>query len=196
MTELKSPPEEFRPMQGKDAFQAIAGLLFLVLNVTGVFWALLVKKPGTAGTRAYLLDAAGGFVLLLALSQNHWFPDCYAFQLALMLMSIRFLWHFFASLNSKTHIHTRCIGVSRFPGKGHTKLAWELLVGMGVGFGFILLGMEPFGLFILASAACASFKEGLIEQRDTWRSIQIADAMSEQEYAMQNYERWKRGERG
>lgn len=191
MTQLNSPPDDIRPPDGTALFQALAGLALYAINFVGVFWALLVKKPGTVGSRAYTTDFFGGFLLIVALSNNDWYPDKYLFFAAMVLMALKLVQHRYATSKRKEHVHTRCIGQSRFPGKGHTPLAWEVIVGGLVAIICFLVGLIPFGTYIGLSAICASLNEGLIEERDRQRAIQMADAMLEQEYAMENFRRWQ-----
>ena len=78
MTDSNQSQETFG--DGKQLFQFFCALILWAIYFTGAFWALLVKKPATVGTRAYWIDASGGFALILALSQNSWYPDKHWFS--------------------------------------------------------------------------------------------------------------------
>ncbi|MEM9411466.1 MAG: hypothetical protein AAGA30_10150 [Planctomycetota bacterium] len=192
MTELNQPPKETQIGDGRMLFQFISGLILWAIHFTGAFWALIVKKPTTVGTRAYWIDASGNFVMLIALSQNSWYPDKYLFLFSALILCLLFWWHFFSTLRAPGHIHTQCIGGSRFGGSGHTPQMIELMLGFFVGIFFCLFEMVPYGFFIIASAFASSFKEGIIQTRDDFRSVQMADALAEQEYLMNNYNDWKK----
>lgn len=192
---MQQPPDPYQHPKITDIFQNIVWLFMLAVYFAGVFWALLVKKPGTVGTRAYMLDMSGGFVLLLALSQGTRHGDKLLFTSSLVLLALMYLWHLHCTLRSKVHVHTKCVGHSRFPGDGQ-KPAWlEICSGVVVAIAFGVCGFQPFGTFIFISA-CANFaRDAMIQERDRQRSVQMEDAMWEQQYMMRNYNAWKRGQR-
>ena len=179
MNSSNPPPDQFEPWTGQDLFQFTAGIFLYFIHFVGVFWALIVRKPGTTGSRAYVPDALGGFVLLLALSQNGWEPDRYLFTACLIAFPILFFWHWNRAVNSPKHIHTQCIGASRFRGEGDNPYLLEWVSGLVPGLLFVAAGMAPFGFFIAASASCVFIRQGMIKERDRLRAVQMADAMLE-----------------
>ena len=193
---MQQPPQPYEHPKATDILQSLSWVFLMAVYATGVFWALLVKKLGTVGTRAYFLDFSGGFLLLLALSQNPWPYDQFFFVSSLILLVIMLLWHMQATLNSPVHVHTKCIGHSRFLGKGKRPETMELVTGLLVAGLFVLFGLVPYGFFIFASASANFIRDGMIQERDRLRSVQMADAMWEQEYMMNNFDQWKRGSHG
>jgi hypothetical protein len=193
---MQHPPDEFKPVKATDMFQWALWMFLIAVYSLGVFWALIVKKPGTVGTRAYWMDFGGGFLLILALSRNSWPYHPLMFQASLVLLVVMFFWHFHCTMRSKTHVHTKCVGHSRFPGRGNMPHTLELLTGLALGAAIAIGGFVPYGLFIGFSALANSTRDGLIQERDRLRSVQMADAMWEQEYMMNNFNNWKRGQRG
>ena len=198
---MQQPPHIERPPDAKQTFNIIGVCLIQIMCIVATFWALIVKKPGTAGTRHYWQEAGWSFILLLALSQNSWYPDQYFFVASIFILSFNFWWHYLASAkhvrNGTRRIHTQYIGDSRFKGKEKWwRQFQEAATGLLVAMVFVLIGAYPYAFFLIATTLCCANKEMAIEERDRLRSIQIDDAMMEQEYIMDNYERWRNQRHG
>ena len=189
---MQHPPDNYEAPKITDMLQSLSWIFLMAVYSLGVFWALLVKKPGTVGTRAYLLDFCGGFFLLLALSQNSWPYDQVFFVGSLILLVIMLLWHMQSTVQKQEHVHTKCIGHSRFRGEGSRPETLELLTGFGVAAAFAVCGLFPYAFFIIASASANFLRDALIEERDRLKATQWADAEWEMQYHQNNYENWKR----
>ena len=193
---MQHPPDNYEHPKATDMLQSLSWIFLMAVYAAGVFWALIVKKPGTVGTRAYLLDFSGGFFLILALSQNSWPHSQTLFQCSLIFLVVIFLWHIYCTMKNPIHVHAKCVGQSRFPGKGKQPEGWELFTGVFLGTVVAAVGLVPFGLFIFVSACANGTRDAMIQERDRLRSVQMGDAMWEQEYTMNNFEKWKRGRHG
>ena len=190
-TDSFQPPGGQEPFgDAKSLFQFLSGLFLIAVHVLGVFWAMLSKLPGTVGTREYWFDMLCGVTLLTALSQNSWYPDRYLFQGSIVLLIVLYFRHLFTTLYGKKHVHTKCIGTSRF-GTGDDGKLWEAVVGVATGISICLAGCQPYGLFVIASAVANTIKVAMVDERDRHRSVQMADAMAEQEYMMEHYEKFQ-----
>ncbi len=189
--ETFQPPEQQPSPNAKQAFSFLAGILMIAVYTLGVFWAMLVKKPGTVGTRAYSFDLLCGITLLTALSQNSWYPDKYLFVGSLILLPVMYIRHIGATLKQPDHVHTKCIGGSRFGNSDKAK-ALEFFFGIGAGLIVAATGCMPFGLFIMASSTANMVRQAMLDERDRQRSVQMADAMAEQKYMMEHFEKYQR----
>jgi len=186
------PPDDNTTLgDAKQTFQFISGIFMIAVHVTGAFWAMIAKKPGSVGTRAYWFDVLSCNTLLLALSHNWWYPDRLAFQGAIAVNTGLWLWHLWATINQEEHVHTHCIGASRF-GAGDNGKFREAMIGLISGLCIVLIGFQYFGFFIVASAGANAIRIMMVDERDRQRSVQIADAIAEQEYMMNQYEKFKR----
>ena len=185
------PPEILPPPDAKQAFNFFSGIFIFVIFTMSAFWALLVKKPGTIGRIAYLTDSGFSFVVILALSQNGWYPDKYIFTACLVVLPILYCFHLVTSAKSEKHVHSRCIGASRF-GRGDKGPFLEFVFGLCLGVVCILAGCAPFGFFLMICSTASTIRFGMIEERDRQRSIQMADAIAEQEIMMEQYEKYMR----
>lgn len=196
MTTHTNKPPPFQQADipsAKDAFQVISGGFLVAVYTLGVFWALLVRKFGSIGTRAYWFDMCCGYLLIIALAQNPWYPDRYAFQLLWGLLPLLYVVHLLATMASSTHVHTQCVGRSRFPGNDGNAKVLEFVTGLLIGGGFYIYGMVPFGLFIMASATASTVRDALIAERDRQRALKMSDAMWEQQYMMDNFTKHNKG---
>lgn len=185
------PPGQHEPLgDAKAMFQFISGVFIIAVHVLAAFWAMVAKQPGTVGTRSYWFDVLCANTLLIALSQNSWYPDRYLFQGSIVLITGLLLWHLMSTHSRPGHIHTKCIGESRF-GPGDQGKLREFVVGAGTGLCIVIAGCGPFGLFVLASAAANVLRILMLDERDRQRNVQMADAMAEQDYMMNQYDRYQ-----
>lgn len=182
---FKPPGEQTVMGDAKNVFQFLTGIFMIAVHVTASFWAMIAKKPGTVGTRTYWFDVLCGNTMLLALSHNFPAPDQFLFQFAIVLMSGLYLRHLFSTMNQEEHIHTHCIGKSRF-GEGDNGKFREAMIGKIVGLCICLTGCVPFGIFVIISALANAVRIMMVDERDRQRAVNLADAMAEQEYAMDN----------
>lgn len=194
---MNQPPDNYQQPKATDMLQSLSWVFLLAVYTLGVFWAMIVKKPGTVGVRAYALDMGCGFLLLLALSQNPWPLDQYFFVGSLILMCVLYLWHLSCTMRNHgmggAHVHTKCIGASRFRGEGKWPETYEVFSGILIGGVFAFCGLQPFGFFIFASACANGLRDAMIDERDRLRAVQMGDAMWESEYYMNNFNKWQRG---
>ena len=179
----ESPPDV------KEMFGFVSGVFYLAMMTLGCFWALVMRKPGTLGTRAYWFDYGCANLLLLALRQ--FFPYTPLFELftvTMIAMVVLFFFHLVCTLTNRKHVHTKNVGTSRFG------TAFELLVGGGVGAAFATLvpGAAPYGIYIVCSAIALFINSVMIDERDRQRAVQMQDALWEQDYAMKMYEKMKK----
>lgn len=190
------PPEGQTPLgDAKGMFQFVSAVLMMAVHIVAAFWAMVAKKPGTVGTRAYWFDVGCANTLLLALSQNWWYPDRFLFQAAIPLLTGLYVWHLIATLRRNEHVHTRCVGSSRF-GSGDDGKFKEALAGLATGGCICLTGCLYFGAFVAASAIANAMRILMVDERDRQRSVQMADAFAEQEFMMHQYEQFQREKAG
>lgn len=184
MTELKEPPKEFETVSPAAALGLMTGIFLYACRFVGCFWALVVKKPGTVGVRAYLLDFFCSVPMFLAFIQNDWYPDKYFFLFAFGFHILFYLNHLVKSAYSQEPIHSHCLGNTRL---GRT---WDLLLGAALGLGVALIA-PFFGAFVMASAVGHGIFLTAIEERDRQRVVKMTDAMLEHEYMMTQFEKYR-----
>lgn len=190
------PPDGQSPLgDAKDMFQFISGVFLIAVHVLAAFWAMVAKQPGTVGTRAYWFDVGCANTLLLALSQNWWYPDRFLFQAAIPFLTVLYFWHLLSTAHRDEHVHTRCIGSSRF-GSGDDGKFKEALMGLVTGGAICLTGCVYFGGFVAASATANTIRIMMVDERDRQRAVQMADAFAEQEFMAHQYERFQREKSG
>lgn len=181
-----NPKDEFKPASAKMLVHNLGLLFVTAVATTSCFWSMLFRKPGTVGTRAYALEMFLSTLLILMLANApHEKPY---FVIALLFMYVGYVQHLMATWKKKEHVHTQCIGGYRYSEKGSV----EGFLGLGIGAAVFLIGLPYFGGFIAASALCCGIRDSLVSERDKLRSIQMADAIAEQEYMMKIYERFKK----
>lgn len=175
---------------GKQVFGFVTAIFHLTLMTLNTPWLLLMRKGGTVGTRATWFDYGCTNLLLLACRQFFPYSPCVElFTATLMLMPFLFLYHIIASLRQKHHVHTKSIGAPAVKSE-----LLEFLVGAGIGCAIIWKwpAAEPYGFFILCSASALAIRSMMIEERDRLRSVQMEDALWEQDYMIRNYERFRK----
>ena len=172
------------------AFQAFAGLCLWIISIMSAFWAMLARRPDTIGVKAYFVDVMLCLTLLTALSQNSWYPDRYLFRVSSALLIILYLKHLYATSKSDRHVHSRCVGVSRFGSE-----STEAIIALLIGLGFCALGAVPYGAFLMFSALALLIKGMMIGERDKKRAKLMMDSVLEQEHMMETFEQYRR-ERG
>ncbi len=175
---------------GKQIFGFVVSLFYLALMTLNTPWLLLMRKRGTVGTRATWFDFGCTNLLLLACRQFFPYSPCVElFTGTMLLMLPLFLLHFRAAWISPQHVHTQSIGR---PWVGSELL--EFVIGAAIGLTIIWRwpSAEPFGYFVLASAGALAIRSMMIEERDRMRSVQIEDALWEQEQMLANYERHRK----
>lgn len=185
-----SPPSDGQMPDGKQAMGAIGGIFLLVVMVMSNPWLMLVRKFGTVGTRATWIECGLSMIVLMALSQSVE-PLRSLFVGTLFLMPILFFAHIICTSSKKQHVHTLCLGTPRF---GSEFL--EFLLGAATGLSIVFGWPEaaPFGWYIFACAAALGIRGMMLEERDRQRSVQMDDALWEQDYMMRNYEKFKKSQ--
>ena len=154
-------------------------------------WLLLVRNFGSVGTRATWLEYSLTSVVLIALAHQFPPPNYYLFMGTLVVMPVFFFGHIFATLNTKEHVHTHCLGTPRLGSEPR-----EFFVGAAIGLAIVLFWpiAAPFGWYVFTCASALAIRGMMLEERDRQRSVQMDDALWEQEYMMRNYEKFKKGQ--
>lgn len=182
------PPDNFKPASAKMTIHNLGLLGITAVATLSCFWSMLMRKPGTVGTRAYALEMVLSSLLLIALSHSPYPQERDVFYVFLGVMYVGYISHLGKTNKSEKHVHSYCVGSYRYSKKG----AIELCIGVAVGTALYYLGFQYAGGFVGVSALACTVRDALIEERDKIRSRQIADAIIDQEYMMHNYERFKR----
>lgn len=181
-----NPKDEFKPASAKMLIHNLGLVFVTAVATTSCFWSMLFRKPGTVGTRAYTLEMFLSTLLILMLANAP--GEKPYFVVALVLMYGGYIKHLMTTWKKTEHVHTQSVGGYLYSKNGSV----EGFLGLGIGAAIFFVGLPYLGGFIAASALCCGIRDSLIQERDKLRSIQMADAIAEQEYMMKIHERFKR----
>lgn len=174
------PKDIAPPPNAKHMVLPLMGLFLWLCTVLGCWWAMLTRKVGTVGTRFYFMPMMWSTAMFVALYSNDFYPDKYFFQVTLVLMWLFYLQHLYMTMKNRVHVHTRCVGLHNHP---------ALEVAMLILLCWFAYEFQAFAYvyFTMASCVADTIHGELIKERDRQRSVQMADAMWEQQYMMDNY---------
>lgn len=189
MNKPPNPPGDMP--SGKDAFKLIINVILIAIGALSVFWALVMRKFGTVGTRAYWFDLLTGYVLVIIMSHGL-YPDAVLFRGLWVGLPLLYIAHLGATASAEKHVHRHCLGSPRFL-KGKKGEVLEIVIACLAAGAFQAAGYEVFGLYVLLSATALYIVEILVMARDGQRVKQMEDAMWEQEYTMANFQRHNKG---
>jgi len=184
---MSQPPQE-QQNEFTNVFSTGIAVVYLAIMAFSAPWALMSKKFGTVGTRAYWFDVMCSITVLCFLRMNG-HPDADLFTATLLLLPCLWLLHFYATVSRKEHVHRQCIGTPRFGDTG------AFALGCTIACGFIYLECYAFAIYLIASVLATLFRSTWVEERDHQRTLAMKDALWEQKQMMALYEKYSKGDK-
>lgn len=184
------PPENQPMPDGKQVFRTAITLLHYAIGALSVFWSLVIRKPGSVGTRVHWVDVPIAMVGLSIVRFSPYYLDAWMFALTMNLLPMLYVYHLITTFCQRRHVHTMCVGEPFF--RGGEK--WECLAGLVTAAALYWSGIRSYGMFVAASALAVVIRDWVISERDRQKTVQLDDALWEQEYMIGNLKKYGRSD--